>query len=343
MAGRIRCLIAAMAMVSALPALAQEKLDLQRISTSPSTQRPKIAPTKQDAIAFALDKGIGALLRDDLTGYTYPDSLPAALLAREYGAALDTTPVRDCVRYVISNVGRNIEDHYARPEFYSEEKLQREIAQAQGGPCATTPDAMQAAMAFLDDVNEAMNGKARAAAEKAEAERMAAAERAPVAAEQARTQEEERRRKQADIEAYNRKLDEEYAARKKKHRDDIREGRVAVDSYQDAQIRYQAPENLVVMRPMAEPDGSLQALVGQLYSHEQGSNEWIGHLPTKGDPLYFIVTTSDDTAWVHRDQIRINGGMFWAIGKYVRNETLTLTSGAQVAAPVVEAMHAGGP
>lgn len=340
---RLARMCAGIAIAVAVQAFGQDKLDLQRIALSPSAQRAKVAPTKHDAIAFALDKGIGALLRDDLTGYAYPESLPLALLSQEYGATLETAQARDCARYVISNVGRQMEDHYVRPTFHSEEKIRGEIAQAQGGLCATTPDAMQAAMAFLDDVNEAMNDKARAAAEKAEAERMAAVERARMAAEQARVQEEERLKKEADTKEYNRKLDEEYAARKKKHRDDIREGLVAIDSYQDAQIRYQAPENLIVMRPMAEPDGSLQALVGQLYSHEQGSNEWIGHLPTKGNPLYFIVITSNDTAWVHRDQIRINGGMFWAIGKYVRNETRTLVSGEAVTLPVIEALHAGGP
>ena len=79
-----------------------------------------------------------------------------------------------------------------------------------------------------------------------------------------------------------------------------------------------------------------------MYRHEQGSNEGSGHLPSNGDPLYFSVITSDDTAWVHRDQIRVNG-LFWAIGKYVRNETPTLASGAAVTVPVIEAVHAGGP
>lgn len=342
MSGIMRWLTTGFAFAIALPALAQEKLDLQRISTSPSTQRPKIAPTKHDAIAFALDKGIGALLRDDLTGYAYPDSLPAALLAHEYGAAIDTTQARDCVSYVISNIGRSMEDHYQRPEFFSKEKLQREIAQARDNQCAGAPEAMQAAMTFLDDVNEAMNGKARAAAEKAEAERMAAAEHARVAAEKKREQDEERDRKQARIEAYMQQVHDESVAREKKHRDDVREGRIVVDSYQDAQIRSPAPENVVLIRPMAEPDGSVQAVVGPLYRHEQGSNEWIGSLPTKGGALYFIVVASDDTAWVRRDQIRLNG-MFWAIGKYVRNETRTLVSGEAVTVPVIEALHAGGP
>ena len=342
------------------------------ISTPIDEQTFPLALNIQTFAKLVLEDGYSATTSESKTGHVYPNNYAIAVLQSEGRTSFRGDADRDCARRIITNIGEMRQMARKRPSEAQlwNSRLQNSIEQIRTGVCQRSPDAFQAAMTFVHDVeteiaaesdrrqvaaeinaDELREHAAMAALAEAEnrlqAQRESAERRAPMQqriadaekqvaeyhAESARLQAQEQR--EIEILAESERI--QRGADRTRHIDALRSGTRPVQSLDDALAAYDAKLDFdIVHRPLLQPDTKHYQLHGFVEHHDPSTNRYVLYFGSDYDRTRFVMLTNTETIKQGESNARIDG-LVKLVGQYVANEeTILGTTHAVILAKYIE-------